>query len=52
MPLGTDLEPIGTLDIGAEYLLGWYERKDRQTGNASRIQVSLKYAFVKVDGGE
>jgi hypothetical protein len=44
--------PFGTLDVGAEYLLGWYERKDRQTGNASRIQVSLKYAFVRVDGSE
>ena len=44
--------PFGTLDIGAEHLLRWYERKDRQTGTASRIQVSLKYAFVRVDGGE
>jgi DcaP outer membrane protein len=40
---------FGTLDIGAEYLLGWYERKDRQAANASRIQVSLKYGFVRVD---
>ena len=29
--------PFGTLDIGAEYLLGWNERKDRQTGTAPRI---------------
>ena len=47
-----DLDPIRDLDVGAEYLLGWYERKDRQTGNASRIQVSLRYAFVRLDGGD
>ena len=44
--------PFGTLNVGAEYLLGWYERKDRQTGSASRIQVSLKYAFVRLDAGD
>lgn len=44
--------PFGSLNVGAEYLLGWYERKDRQTGSASRIQVSLKYAFVRLDAGD
>jgi hypothetical protein len=44
-----DLEPLGALDVGAEYLFGRTEHKDGQAANASRVQVSMKYAFVRVD---
>lgn len=40
---------FGALDVGAEYLLGRNEHKDGQAANASRVQVSMKYAFVRVD---
>jgi hypothetical protein len=40
---------FGALDVGAEYLFGRNERKDGQAANASRVQVSMKYAFVRVD---
>ena len=44
--------PFGSLDVGAEYLFGRQEQKDGQAGNASRILVSLKYGFVRVDRSE
>ena len=43
---------FGALDVGAEYLFGRNEHKDGQAANASRVQVSMKYAFVRVDRDE
>jgi hypothetical protein len=43
---------FGALDVGAEYLFGRNERKDGQAANASRVQVSMKYAFVRADRQE
>jgi hypothetical protein len=43
---------FGALDVGAEYLFGRTEHKDGQAANASRVQVSTKYAFVRVDRRE
>ncbi len=40
--------PIGSLNIGAEFLYGWLEEKDRARGNAPRILVSASYTFVKL----
>jgi outer membrane DcaP-like protein len=41
--------PIGSLNVGAEFLYGWVMRQDGQKANAPRIQFSAKYSFVKVD---
>jgi hypothetical protein len=40
---------FGALDVGAEYLVGRNEQRDGQAATASRVQVSMKYAFVRVD---
>jgi hypothetical protein len=39
--------PIGSLNVGAEYLYGWKVLKDRSSANASRFMFSAKYNFVK-----
>src|SRR5262249_734072 len=41
--------PFGSLEIGAQYLYGWKELKDGERGNPFRIQISMKYSFIKVD---
>jgi hypothetical protein len=40
--------PIGSLNVGAEYLYGWKVLKNRSSANASRFMFSAKYSFVKV----
>lgn len=39
--------PIGSLNVGAEFLYGWRVNKDGATNNAPRLMVSAKYNFVK-----
>jgi hypothetical protein len=41
--------PYGSLNVGAEFLYGWTMLQNGQKTNASRIQFSAKYSFVKVD---
>jgi DcaP outer membrane protein len=40
--------PIGSLNVGAEFLYGWQVLKNGQSGNAPRIQFSAKYSFVNL----
>ena len=40
--------PIGSLNVGAEFLYGWQVFKNGQSGNAPRIQFSAKYNFVNL----
>ncbi len=40
--------PIGSFNVGAEFLYGWQVLKDGQSGNAPRIQFSAKYNFVNL----
>ena len=35
--------PFGSLNVGAEYLYGWVDRKDNSSANAPRIMFSAKY---------
>ena len=48
---GTNLiwNPIGSMNVGAEFLYGWKMLQNGQTANDPRIQFSAKYSFVKVD---
>jgi len=39
--------PLGSLNIGAEFLYGWVMEQNHLTANAPRIQFSAKYSFVK-----
>jgi hypothetical protein len=39
--------PVGSLNVGAEFLYGWVVKKDNSTGNAPRLMLSAKYNFVK-----
>ena len=41
--------PVGSLNVGTEFLYGWQQLKNGQSGNAPRIQFSAKYTFVKID---
>lgn len=41
--------PIGSLNVGAEFLYGWTMLQSGQKANAPRIQFSAKYSFVKID---
>jgi hypothetical protein len=41
--------PIGSLDVGGEFLYGWKMLQNGQKANDPRIQFSTKYSFVKVD---
>ena len=38
--------PIGSLNVGTEFLYGWQVKKDGSSGNAPRIMFSAKYNFV------
>ncbi|MDT8069089.1 MAG: DcaP family trimeric outer membrane transporter [Terriglobia bacterium] len=40
--------PIGSLNVGTEFLYGWQIKKDGSSGNASRIMFSAKYNFVQM----
>lgn len=40
--------PIGSLNVGTEFLYGWRVNKDGSSGNAPRIMFSAKYNFVKL----
>ncbi len=39
--------PIGSLNVGAEFLYGWAVKKDGSSGNAPRLMLSAKYNFVR-----
>jgi hypothetical protein len=41
--------PIGSLNVGAEFLYGWTMLQSGQKANAPRIQFSAKYSFVKLN---
>jgi DcaP outer membrane protein len=41
--------PYGSLNVGAEFLYGWTMLQNGQKANAPRIQLSVKYSFVKTD---
>jgi hypothetical protein len=38
--------PIGSLNVGTEFLYGWVVKKDGSSGNAPRFMFSAKYNFV------
>ncbi len=40
--------PVGSLDVGAEFLYGWVQNKSGATGNDPRFQVTGRYTFVKL----
>jgi hypothetical protein len=41
--------PLGSLNVGAEFLYGWTMLKNGQRANAPRVQFSAKYSFVKTN---
>jgi len=41
--------PLGSLNVGAEFLYGWVMEQNGKSANAPRIQFSAKYSFMKVD---
>jgi hypothetical protein len=41
--------PIGSFNVGAEFLYGWTMLQSGLKANAPRIQFSAKYSFVKID---
>jgi DcaP outer membrane protein len=43
--------PIGSFNVGAEFLYGWQVLKNGQSGNAPRVQFSAKYNFVNLGPG-
>jgi len=44
--------PVGSLNVGAEFLYGWVVKKNDATGNAPRLMLSAKYNFVKALQGK
>lgn len=40
--------PVGSLNVGTEFLYGWQVLRNGQTGSAPRIQFSAKYEFVGI----
>ena len=44
--------PYGSLSFGAEFMYGWVTQKDGQHANAPRLQLSGRYAFVKLHRDE
>jgi hypothetical protein len=40
--------PIGSLNVGTEFLYGWRVQKNKATGNDTRFMFSAKYSFVKM----
>jgi len=41
--------PVGSLNLGAEFLYGWVMDQNGLKANDPRIQVSAKYSYVKMD---
>lgn len=41
--------PVGSLNVGAEFLYGWAEDVGGSRTNAPRFQITAKYSFVKID---
>jgi hypothetical protein len=39
--------PVGSLNIGAEFLYGWLVEKNRASANAPRVLFSAKYNFIR-----
>jgi hypothetical protein len=39
--------PLGSLNVGGEFLYGWIVKKDNSGANAARFIFSAKYSFVK-----
>ena len=48
---GTNLiwNPIGSFNVGGEFLYGWSMDQNHKSANDPRIQFSVKYDFVRVD---
>jgi hypothetical protein len=40
--------PVGTLDVGAEFLYGWVTEKSGAHASEPRIQITGRYTFVKL----
>jgi hypothetical protein len=40
--------PVGSLDLGAEFLYGWVQEKSGATANDPRFQITGRYTFVKL----
>jgi hypothetical protein len=40
--------PLGSLDLGAEFLYGWVQEKDNAKANDPRFQITARYTFVKL----
>jgi hypothetical protein len=40
--------PVGSLDLGAEFIYGWVEQKSGASANSPRIQITGRYTFVKL----
>jgi hypothetical protein len=40
--------PVGTLNLGAEFIYGWVEEKSGAHANAPRFQITGRYTFVKL----
>jgi DcaP outer membrane protein len=40
--------PVGSLDLGAEFIYGWVQDKNGVTSDAPRIQFTGRYRFVKL----
>ena len=41
--------PVGSLNVGGEFLYGWKMLQNGKSANDPRLQFSAKYSFVKVD---
>jgi hypothetical protein len=39
--------PIGSLDVGAEFVYGWVEDKSGANADAPRVRLTARYNFVK-----
>lgn len=40
--------PVGSLDLGAEFIWGWVQEKNGAEANAPRVQFTARYRFVKL----
>jgi hypothetical protein len=40
--------PVGTLNLGAEFMYGWVQEKSGAHANAPRFQITGRYTFVKL----
>jgi len=44
--------PIGSLNLGTEFLYGWLVEKDKSSANAPRFIFSAKYNFIKASSAK